>query len=150
MAAVFADDETEVGRVVRRGVATSQTATRAKGGTVNLSSTAREWLAAARIAVLVSGRTANGAELFARFLHKQRQATVVGEPTAGLSFVSEVFSLRPDALVLMPVAELRSAQDFSWVDAGLIPNSRVDGVVRGDWGDDGDAVLRRAIAVLSE
>ncbi|WP_397533609.1 S41 family peptidase [Roseateles sp.] len=104
------------------------------------------WLAAdlqqARLAILVDGKTASGAELFAQGLRLNRSADLMGSRTAGTAANYALQRLtRKDRVLKMWVGTLHDTQDRTWegigleVDVGLValggeaPSNGIDGWV---------------------
>ncbi len=83
---------------------------------------ARQWLAEARIAVLVDATTAEDAEALAQFLREQRGARMFGTPTYGLAGVRTLVNLGDDVQVRIRTGDLISSRRVAWDGVGLVPD----------------------------
>jgi len=108
----------------------------------------REWLAKVPLVVLVNAKTFAGAEALAQFLREQREAKLIGTPTAGLALVRSRLLLDREAALELVSAELSSPKGLRWAGAGLTPDVVQADAAKGEWGDDDDLPLQRALQVL--
>lgn len=96
----------------------------------------------ARLVILVDGRTASGAELFAQGLRLNRSADLMGSRTAGIAGLYALQRLtRKDRVLKMWIATMYDTKDRTWegigleVDIGLValgagaPSNVIDGWV---------------------
>lgn len=105
--------------------------------------------------VLVNGKTAGEAELFAGALQECTTAKVLGEKTAGRSKVQGYYPISSDnAAIKLSVSELSLAKRGSWELIGIIPDQEVKaetGYVNVDMLDEKtDVQLNEATAYLQK
>ncbi len=78
-----------------------------------------------KIAVLVNGATAGGAEALARLLQVRSGATVLGEETYGLATEPKLYELEDGSGVLLPSRLWELASGETWNDGGIKPDESV-------------------------
>lgn len=103
-----------------------------------------------RVAVLVDRRTTTGGEIFARLLRSLRGATIVGETTAGNNAIHSLFTLRTGWIAAVTTAVWIPADASGAPKSGLSPDVAVDPATGSPSNTGSDAVLARALQVLSE
>ncbi|MEO8070702.1 MAG: S41 family peptidase [Acidobacteriota bacterium] len=102
------------------------------------------------IVLIVSDGTANAAEIFASALSRNKRATLVGEPTAGLAALQRLVRL-PEGGLWMTYARYLQADGTPILEKGLRPDVSVDIAVN-DFDEPPvttDAALARAVEALT-
>ncbi|GHV29600.1 peptidase S41 [Clostridia bacterium] len=74
------------------------------------------------IVVLVNGKTAGVAELFAQVLKHYKNAQLVGEKTAGKGKMQEIFELRDGSAVELTIAKFGLPDGSSFDETGIAPD----------------------------
>ncbi|GHU86476.1 peptidase S41 [Clostridia bacterium] len=74
------------------------------------------------IVVLVNGKTARVAELFAQVLRHYKNAQLVGEKTAGKGKMQEIFELRDGSAVELTIAKFGLPDGSSFDETGIAPD----------------------------
>ena len=118
----FSTDGTVVARELTHNGELALTAATSAEPHVPFPVAARQWLAQARIAVLVSSTTAEDAEALAQFLREQRGARMLGTPTYGLAGVRTRVNLGDDVQVRIRTGDLISSRRVAWEGVGLVPD----------------------------
>lgn len=104
-----------------------------------------EGVRTARMAVLVDGGTASGAEFVAAALRENKRAILVGGQTFGRGVVQTIFPLGAAAIKLT-TAIYQSPNGVPFEGVGLRPDLALpQGVMVQDFGSDADAALQAAI-----
>jgi carboxyl-terminal processing protease len=101
------------------------------------------------IVVLIDGRTASGAELFAQALHRHRGAPLVGEHSAGMTAVRLSKALPNGSRVSVTEGELLSEDKTSWKGRGLEPDLQVPASGTFEYGGPNDRAFERALREAS-
>lgn len=87
-------------------------------------------LVAPRLVIVTSARTMSGGEIFAHNLRLHRNATLVGERTAGAVLASQFYGLSDDGKLLLPYADYRTSSGERLEGIGVVPDvieTRMDG-----------------------
>lgn len=102
-----------------------------------------------RLIVLVDGKTASGAELFAQALRQHRHAVLVGAKTAGIANIDHQVSLPNGARVSVPRGLMLAADKSSWRHTGLTPDVEFETTSRIEYGAADDPGLARALQLVT-
>jgi carboxyl-terminal processing protease len=107
-------------------------------------------LAELRLAVLVNGATAAGAEIIVGAFQDHGRATIVGMPTVGRASVQSIYPLSDGTRVLLTTARWLTPKGRSVRPDGLKPDVVVDSASCEEivTGSQRDPQLERALAVL--
>ncbi len=124
VASLFVESDTEILRVVER-LESQNRVYRASpkdyaSNVVAQHSEPVDWpLKSLRLAVLVNGKTASGAEALAQTLKDQRHALIFGQPTLGLATIDTFFALDSGAAMRVTTGEMFTARGRSWREHGV-------------------------------
>lgn len=103
----------------------------------------------ARLIVLVDGKTASGAELFAQALRQHRNAVLVGAKTAGVASIDQFVSLPNGAGLSVPRGVMLATDKSSWENTGLRPDVEFKTASRIEYGAADDPGLARALQLVT-
>lgn len=96
-----------------------------KDGSVRRTFTAAASSVSMSMMVLVNGKTAGPAELFACDLRDYGMARLIGETTAGNGCLQEVFALSDGGAIILTTAEIHPYISESYNQVGIVPDEEV-------------------------
>ncbi len=101
------------------------------------------------LVILIDGRTASGAELFAQALHRYRAALLIGQHSAGMTAIRLSKPLPNGSRMSVTEGELLSDEKTSWKDRGLSPDLVIPASGTFEYGGPNDRAFDRALLAAS-